>query len=119
MAHAVLNDCDGRPFTCGKSTPYFCPGRGEIRRPVNNPDALMTVSMLATRDIAQETATYRAFYLDAKRKVRAARILRAANDCDAHTIARTLPNGFGIELWERGRFLATFPPRAGLMQDAG
>ncbi len=39
-------------------------------------------------------------------------ILEAETDDAAKTLAATLPNGHGIDLWERARYLASYPPRS-------
>lgn len=54
--------------------------------------------------------TYRVFHLGHDGAVRRAEILEAETDDAAKAIAATLPNGHGIDLWERARFLASYPP---------
>ena len=38
--------------------------------------------------------------------------IRAGSDDEAKALAATMPNGHGIDLWERSRFLASYPPRS-------
>lgn len=40
------------------------------------------------------------------------RTIQARSDDEAKAIASTLPNGHGIDLWERARYLASYPPRS-------
>ena len=39
-----------------------------------------------------------------------ANILNADTDDEAKAMAVMLPNGHGIDLWERARYLASYPP---------
>lgn len=55
---------------------------------------------------------YRVFSLNIDGRVGASRILQAQSDDEAKAIAATLPNGHGIDLWERARYLASYPPRS-------
>ena len=43
-----------------------------------------------------------------------ANILDARTDDEAKAMAATLSNGHGIDLWERARYLASFPPHSAL-----
>ena len=61
---------------------------------------------------AEEPPTYRAFFLSHDGAVRGAQILEAGTDDEAKAIAAALVNGHGIDLWERTRFLASYPPLA-------
>ena len=56
--------------------------------------------------------TYRAFFLGHDGAVRRAEILEARTDDEAKALAAALVNGHGIDLWERTRFLASYPPLA-------
>jgi hypothetical protein len=38
--------------------------------------------------------------------------IQAKSDDEAKAIAATLPNGHGIDLWERARYLASYPPQS-------
>ncbi|MCJ2123400.1 hypothetical protein [Methylobacterium sp. J-077] len=44
-------------------------------------------------------------------------ILAAESDDEAKTMAAMLPNGHGIDLWERARYLASYPPQSALYPD--
>lgn len=55
---------------------------------------------------------YRVFSLSADGRVEASQMLDAQSDDKAKAIAATLPNGHGIDLWERSRYLASYPPRS-------
>ena len=61
---------------------------------------------------AEEPPTYRAFFLDHDGAVRRAEIFEASTDDGAKAIAAALVNGHGVDLWERTRFLASYPPLA-------
>lgn len=55
---------------------------------------------------------YRVFSVSADGRVGDSHILDAQSDDEAKAIAATLPNGHGIDLWERARYLASYPPRS-------
>ena len=59
-------------------------------------------------DLADGRA-YRVFRLDSHGRVASAEIIPAASDDHARSIAEQLPNGHGLELWERTRRLARVP----------
>ena len=65
-----------------------------------------------THIFAEEPPTYRVFFLGHDGAVRGAQILEAGTDDEAKVIAAALVNGHGIDLWERTRFLASYPPLA-------
>ena len=44
--------------------------------------------------------------------IQGADILNVDTDDEAKALAATLPNGHGIDLWERARYLASYPPRS-------
>jgi len=53
---------------------------------------------------------YRVFSLNHDGTVESTRILDARTDEEAKAMAGDLPNGHGIDLWERVRYLASYPP---------
>ncbi len=55
---------------------------------------------------------YRVFSLSVDGRVGESRTIQAQSDDDAKAIAAALPNGHGIDLWERARYLASYPPRS-------
>lgn len=55
---------------------------------------------------------YRVSSLSADETVGAIDVLEAQSDDDAKAIVATLPNGHGIDLWERARYLASYPPQS-------
>lgn len=55
---------------------------------------------------------YRAFNLNADGRVGESRAIQAQSDDEAKAIAATMPNGHGIDLWERARYLASYPLKA-------
>lgn len=55
---------------------------------------------------------YRVFSLSADGTVGESHTIQAQNDDEAKAIASTLPNGHGIDLWERARYLASYPPQS-------
>ncbi|MDP4024132.1 hypothetical protein Q8W71_15995 [Methylobacterium sp. NEAU 140] len=55
---------------------------------------------------------YRAFHLGRDGTVQRAEVIEARSDDEAKAIAARLVNGYGIDLWERARHLATYPPSA-------
>ena len=59
-------------------------------------------------DLAEDRA-YRVFRLDRHGRVASAEIIPAVSDDHARTIALMLPNGHGLELWERTRRLGCYP----------
>ena len=59
-------------------------------------------------DLADGRA-YRVFHLDSHGRVASAETIPAASDDHARSIAERLPNGHGLELWERTRRLAHYP----------
>lgn len=54
--------------------------------------------------------TYRAFRLSSKGGIQSAEILKAASDEEAQALARVMVTTYGVELWERGRFLGRYEP---------
>jgi hypothetical protein len=54
--------------------------------------------------------TYRVFLLKADGGIFSAEIIEAQSDDEAKAIASAMTNGHGVDLWERGRFLASYPP---------
>ncbi len=54
--------------------------------------------------------TYRAYYLDPTGSIRSVVVIEAEDDEVAKVKAQSLVNGHGVDLWERARFLASFPP---------
>ena len=54
---------------------------------------------------------YRAYYLGRNGRIVAAEVIPADNDEDARAFADTLRADHQIEVWERGRRLAVYPPR--------
>lgn len=57
-----------------------------------------------------DLATYRVFRVSAQGDVLGSEIISAQSDDEAMSKARVLANGHGIDLWERSRFLASYPP---------
>ena len=57
---------------------------------------------------------YRVIRLSPDGTVGEANILAARTDDEAKALAATLSNGHGIDLWERARYLASFPPHSAL-----
>lgn len=55
---------------------------------------------------------YRVFSLSPDGRVGESRAIEARSDDEAKAIAEMLPNGHGIDLWERARYLASYPPRS-------
>jgi hypothetical protein len=55
---------------------------------------------------------YRVFSLSADGRVGESHTIQAQSDDEAKAIASTLPNGHGIDLWERARYLASYPPQS-------
>ncbi|MGU3404749.1 hypothetical protein [Methylobacterium brachiatum] len=55
---------------------------------------------------------YRIFSLNHDGTVESTRILDAGTDDEAKALASGLPNGHGIDLWERARYLASYPPQS-------
>ena len=55
---------------------------------------------------------YRVFSLSAGGRVAESKAIEAQSDDEAKAIAATLPNGHGIDLWERSRYLASYPPQS-------
>lgn len=55
---------------------------------------------------------YRVFSLSGDGKVGESYTIQAQSDDEAKAIASTLPNGHGIDLWERARYLASYPPQS-------
>ena len=53
---------------------------------------------------------YRVFSLSLDGRVGGSHTIEARSDDEAKAIAGTLPNGHGIDLWERSRYLASYPP---------
>ena len=68
------------------------------------------VELMAASEALQPT--YRVFRLGSGGGITSAEVLSAATDDEARLIAAGLINRFGIDLWERTRFLASFPPLA-------
>lgn len=58
---------------------------------------------------ARDTRIDRVFRLDTWGCIVSAEIIAADSDEDAGIIARTLPNGHGLALWERTRRLGRYP----------
>ena len=56
--------------------------------------------------------TYRVFFLNHDGSVHQGDALEAGTDDEAQARAAALVNGHGIDLWEGGRFLASYPPLA-------
>lgn len=57
---------------------------------------------------------YRVFSLSRDGRVEKSHTIEAQSDGEAKAIAATLPNGHGIDLWERSRYLASYPPRSAM-----
>lgn len=55
--------------------------------------------------------SYHAFCLDADGGIATNVTVEAQTDAEAMTIVDAWPNAYGIDLWERGRLIASFPPR--------
>lgn len=53
---------------------------------------------------------YRAFLLGCDGRVQSAQVIEAATDDEAQSLAACIANAFGIDLLERARHLASFPP---------
>ena len=58
--------------------------------------------------------TYCVFRIGHDGTVGKADILDADTDDEAKAMAAVLPNGHGIDLWERARYLASYPPQSAL-----
>ncbi|RTL35422.1 MAG: hypothetical protein EKK49_07375 [Rhodocyclaceae bacterium] len=70
----------------------------------------ITVTLADTATPGQRA--YRAFMLGEGGAIRSAVILDARTDEEARSLAAGLANTFGIDLWERTRFLGRYPPLA-------
>ena len=70
----------------------------------------MSTSPTSTDEPSPGLPTYRAFFLGHDGVIRSTRIIEAPTDDEAKAVASTLPNGHGVDLWERARFLASYPP---------
>ena len=57
--------------------------------------------------------TYRAFRLNRDGGIDSAEIIQAATEDEARAVAAKMVNGHGIDLWERARFLESYPPLKG------
>ena len=68
--------------------------------------AAVTVEDLA----AAGPRAYRAFVLGVGEAIRSAIVLDVQTDEEARSVAERLANAFGIDVWERTRFLGRFPP---------
>lgn len=55
-------------------------------------------------------ATYRVFRLNHDGGIDSAEIISAQDDDEVQKIAQAMANGHGIDLWERNRFLGSYPP---------
>lgn len=55
--------------------------------------------------------TYRAYILNPDGSIGSVAIIDARSDDEAIGKARGMVNGHGIDLWERLRFLGSYPPR--------
>lgn len=55
-------------------------------------------------------ATYRAFTLNPDGGVETVQIIQAASDDEARALANKMINGHGVDLWERNRFIESYPP---------
>lgn len=55
--------------------------------------------------------TYRVYRLDYGGLIRSAELIQAGSDDEARAIAGAMVNGHGLELWDRARHLADYPPR--------
>ncbi len=62
-------------------------------------------------DAAPGIPHYHAFRLGAEGAVAATETIAARTDDEAMEIVRSWTNAYGIDLWERGRLIASFPPR--------
>lgn len=58
------------------------------------------------------TPVYRVIVLGADGTLGRSDTIRAQSDEEAKAVAGRMPNGHGIDLWERSRFLASYPPRS-------
>jgi len=61
---------------------------------------------------------YRVFNLSPDGGVRDNHTIQARTDDEAKAIAAALINGHGIDLWERARYLASYPPRSALYPES-
>ena len=62
-----------------------------------------------SRPAPSGTHIYRVFRLGRTGGITSAEIIPATSDEQAMIIAQAMPNGHGIELWERARRLACYP----------
>ena len=60
---------------------------------------------------AQRQMTYRAYELTPEGGLCSVEILNVGSDDEAQAFAAAMRSPYGIELWERGRFLGRFEPR--------
>lgn len=70
----------------------------------------MQILRLDAADPASEKPAYRAFRLSTKGCIEGVEIILAHDDEEAEMLAARMANGHGVDLWDRLRFLATFPP---------
>lgn len=70
----------------------------------------MTAPSHARAD-ASGSADYRAFHLGPGGHVMSAEVVPAASDDEAMALTAAMTNRYGIDLWERARFLASYPPQ--------
>lgn len=76
-------------------------------------DAAMPTSIQPVTQASPGPRAYRAFYLGSDGRVRRAEIIEAGSDDEALSLVAHIANAFGIDLWERARYLAHFPPSVG------
>ena len=76
------------------------------------PDSFMPDSLvpLSERPRTPRERTYRAYTLTSEDGLASVEILDAEDDGEAVALASVLPSRYGIELWERGRFLGGVAP---------
>ena len=61
-------------------------------------------------DASPGPRAYRAFLLGCNGRIRSSQMIEAATDDEAQSLAARIVNAFGVDLWERARHLASFPP---------
>lgn len=59
----------------------------------------------------QPGAVYRLYFLDAQNHIEDVEVLHCASDEEAFASAGRSVNGRGLELWDRGRFIARLPKK--------
>ena len=70
----------------------------------------MSKAITSTEGPHPGVPTYRAFHTNTSGGISSAEVIDAGSDDEAKDKASKMINGRGIDLWQRTRFLASFPP---------